>query len=124
MREFSTIRVSVADEVATVTLARPRVKNAFDDVMLGELLEAYRELEGDPQVRVVVRVRHLALPSSDGVKQVGRLDILDRPEVTEAHRLDECPGRIQGLNATLRVATEVAVPLLGNPLSGNGLGQG
>lgn len=54
MRDFETIRVGVDGGVATVTLTRPEVKNAFNDVMLDELLEAYGALEGDPEVRVVV----------------------------------------------------------------------
>ncbi len=54
MREFETIRVGVEGGVATITLARPKVKNAFNDVMLDELLEAYGALEDDPEVRVVV----------------------------------------------------------------------
>lgn len=54
MSEFHTLRTAVSDEIATVTLSRPEVKNAFDDVMLGELLEAYRGLEKDPDVRAVV----------------------------------------------------------------------
>jgi methylglutaconyl-CoA hydratase len=54
MSDYTTIRTAVADEVATVTLSRPEVKNAFDDVMLAELLTAYEELERDAAVRVVV----------------------------------------------------------------------
>jgi methylglutaconyl-CoA hydratase len=54
MRDFKTIRIGIEEGVATVTLARPEVKNAFNDVMLDELLEAYGELERDPEVRVVV----------------------------------------------------------------------
>ena len=54
MSEYTTIKVSIANEVATVTLSRPEVKNAFNDVMLDELLDAYRKLEADDGVRVVV----------------------------------------------------------------------
>ncbi len=54
MNEYKTLKTKVADEVATVTLSRPEVKNAFNDVMLGELLEVYRAYDDDPSVRVVV----------------------------------------------------------------------
>ena len=54
MADYKTIRTAVANEVATVTLSRPEVKNAFDDVMLSELLEAYGSCADDPEVRVVV----------------------------------------------------------------------
>jgi methylglutaconyl-CoA hydratase len=54
MGEHTTIRTAVAGEVATVTLSRPEVKNAFNDVMLRELLEVYRAYRDDPGIRVVV----------------------------------------------------------------------
>lgn len=40
--------------VATVTLNRPEVHNAFDDRLIAELTEALRRLEADGRVRVVV----------------------------------------------------------------------
>ena len=51
---YTTIRTEVAESVATITLTRPEVKNAFNDVMLDELFEAYGGFEADPEVRVVV----------------------------------------------------------------------
>lgn len=54
MGEHKTLKTSVADRVATVTLSRPEVKNAFNDVMLRELLDVYRAYGADPSVRVVV----------------------------------------------------------------------
>ena len=40
--------------VATVTLNRPEVHNAFDDRLIAELTEALNEMEADKAVRVVV----------------------------------------------------------------------
>jgi len=40
--------------VARVTLDRPELRNAFDDVLIGRLTAAFRELENDKSVRVVV----------------------------------------------------------------------
>ena len=40
--------------VAIVTLNRPEVRNAFDDVLISNLTEALRELEKDETVRAVV----------------------------------------------------------------------
>ncbi|MBD3349042.1 MAG: enoyl-CoA hydratase/isomerase family protein [Candidatus Eisenbacteria bacterium] len=54
MSGHKTLRTSVDDQVATITLARPEVKNAFNDVMLGELLEVYGGYNADPSVRAVV----------------------------------------------------------------------
>jgi methylglutaconyl-CoA hydratase len=40
--------------VATVTMDRPDVRNAFDERLIGELSDAARDLGADPGVRVVV----------------------------------------------------------------------
>jgi methylglutaconyl-CoA hydratase len=40
--------------VATVTLQRPEVRNAFNDEVIGELTTAFMQIAADPQVRVVV----------------------------------------------------------------------
>lgn len=47
-----TITVQVRDSVARVTLRRPEVRNAFDEVMVAELGQAFGELA--PSVRAVV----------------------------------------------------------------------
>jgi len=39
---------------ATVTLDRPQIRNAFDDTLIGELTAAFRALDADASVRVVV----------------------------------------------------------------------
>lgn len=43
-----------ADGIATVTLNRPEVHNAFDDRLIADLTSALRSLDKDPKVRVVV----------------------------------------------------------------------
>jgi len=50
----SAIHCTVQDGTATLTLQRPQVHNAFDDVLIGELSARLRALGEDPQVRVVV----------------------------------------------------------------------
>src|SRR6478752_3826507 len=50
---FSRLRVE-RGPVARVSLSRPEVRNAFDDVLVAELTEAFRSLAGDAEVRVVV----------------------------------------------------------------------
>lgn len=55
MSNFTTITISTrAAGVAQVTMARPNVFNAFDEVMVGELDEAFSQLINDPAVRVIV----------------------------------------------------------------------
>ncbi|MBM3317047.1 MAG: enoyl-CoA hydratase/isomerase family protein [Candidatus Eisenbacteria bacterium] len=49
-----TVRVERAGEVARVVLARPEIRNAFNDEMLSGLLAAFAALRADDAVRVVV----------------------------------------------------------------------
>lgn len=51
---FETVLLSVEDGVATLTLNRPDVLNAFDERMQDELASAWQHLRRDDEVRVVV----------------------------------------------------------------------
>jgi methylglutaconyl-CoA hydratase len=48
------VRQDIDGSVATVTLNRPEIHNAFDEVMIGELTELIRSLGGRSDVRVIV----------------------------------------------------------------------
>ena len=48
------LTVHKQDGVARVTLDRPELRNAFDDVLIGRLTAAFQQLEKDEEVRVVV----------------------------------------------------------------------
>jgi len=47
-------RIEVDDKVARLTLTRPEKHNAFDDRLIAGLTEAFRRLDADPAVRIVV----------------------------------------------------------------------
>jgi len=51
---FETIELEVADSVATLTLNRPDRLNAFNHVMLREIIEACDQIDADDEVRAVV----------------------------------------------------------------------
>ncbi len=51
---YETIEVGVSGHVAGVTLARPDVRNAFNETMIAELTAAFGELDANDAVRVVV----------------------------------------------------------------------
>ena len=51
---LTTVALDVADGVATLTLDRPQVHNAFDQVMTAELTQVWRALRDAPEVRAVV----------------------------------------------------------------------
>ncbi len=48
------VRHTIDDQIAKVTLHRPQVHNAFDDVVVTELTETFNELSASDAVRVVV----------------------------------------------------------------------
>ena len=51
---FSTLLYDLSDGVGTITLNRPEKSNAFDDTLIGELIEVLKAVERDAQVRAVV----------------------------------------------------------------------
>jgi methylglutaconyl-CoA hydratase len=53
-RICKTIKYSIKDKIAWVTLNRPEIHNAFNETMIGELLELYKEIGDMANVRVVV----------------------------------------------------------------------
>ena len=52
--EYSQIIYGVADSVATITLNRPERMNAFTDVMMRELIDAFDQVDADDDVRAVI----------------------------------------------------------------------
>lgn len=52
--DVDAVRYAVDDRVATITLDRPETMNAFSGAMGARLEAAYREADGDDDVRVVV----------------------------------------------------------------------
>lgn len=52
--EYETLTVSVSDRVATVTLNRPDVRNAFNEFTIAELSLAFKELGAIDAVRAIV----------------------------------------------------------------------
>jgi methylglutaconyl-CoA hydratase len=51
---FETVEVRVENKVAWVALNRPDVRNAFNEVMIAELIRALDDIEKDGSVRVLV----------------------------------------------------------------------
>jgi enoyl-CoA hydratase/carnithine racemase len=48
------IRVTTADGLATITMARPERRNALSEAHMTELLDAFRHLGDDPAIRAVI----------------------------------------------------------------------
>ncbi|HEX7682469.1 MAG TPA: enoyl-CoA hydratase/isomerase family protein [Trinickia sp.] len=52
--QYSMLEVAFAGHVATVTLNRPDVRNAFNETMIAELTNAFSELDAREDVRAIV----------------------------------------------------------------------
>lgn len=50
----SAIRTSIQNQIATVVLSRPELRNAFNDEVIADLTQAFSSLGEDPQVRAIV----------------------------------------------------------------------
>ena len=50
----SEVLISIQDHIATLTLNRPKARNAYSSSMIRQLVSGLDELELDPQVRVVI----------------------------------------------------------------------
>ena len=51
---FQSLTLERDARIATVTIRRPEIHNAFNDEVVGELTDAFRELADDADVRVVI----------------------------------------------------------------------
>lgn len=52
--KFETIIYKVEDKIASVTLNRPEVHNAFNDTMINELSAVFNDIEKNSDIRVVI----------------------------------------------------------------------
>ena len=106
---MSALTITVEQEVARVTLARPNVRNAFDAALIGELHDTFERLSKDPLVRVVVLAGEGSVfcGGADIHWMRGALDLSYDENLVDAERMsdmfraiDRCPkpviGRVQG----------------------------
>jgi methylglutaconyl-CoA hydratase len=54
LSNYETVALSIDDRIARVTLNRPEIHNAFNEVMIAELLEVFHKLKDDEKLRVVI----------------------------------------------------------------------
>ena len=59
-----TLQINIESPIATVTLNRPNVLNAFNEQLVLDLQQAFKNLTEDESVRVItVSYTHLTLPT-------------------------------------------------------------
>ena len=51
---MAALHLTIADDIATVALARGEVHNAFDDALIADLTAAFHDVGANPAVRVVI----------------------------------------------------------------------
>lgn len=54
IKDYKTIKVEFKDKIARVTLNRPQVRNAFNEVMISEMTDAFKAINNQDGLRVVV----------------------------------------------------------------------
>ncbi len=69
-KNYKSLLVKVEQHVATVTLNRPEIRNAFNDEMIAELTDAFNTFGADDEVRVIV----LAAAGRHSVRRGSQLD--------------------------------------------------
>jgi methylglutaconyl-CoA hydratase len=52
--KFKYITLTISNHIATLTLNRPEIHNAFDDVMIAELISALQTIEHDKDIRLMI----------------------------------------------------------------------
>ena len=102
----SYLQIERADKVATVRLNRPDKHNVFDEHLIAELTECFRDLAGDASARVVVLAANG--PSFSAGADLGwmkRMATLDRAENERdallfadlMNAIDRCPKPVLGV---------------------------
>jgi methylglutaconyl-CoA hydratase len=56
--QYSMLEVAFDGHVATVTLNRPEVRNAFNETTIAELTDAFRQLDARAEIRAIVLAAH------------------------------------------------------------------
>ena len=54
MRKFKTLELEINKEVGTIWLNRPEIHNAFNEVMIAELIEMFKEIKTLDEVKIIV----------------------------------------------------------------------
>jgi 2-(1,2-epoxy-1,2-dihydrophenyl)acetyl-CoA isomerase len=113
--EFTTIRFETSNRIATITLNRPDNMNAFNIVMLRELITAFETVALDNEIRVVILTgQGRAFSAGADVKGVDELLGINKEQV-EANDIMKLVTR---LVVTIRQAPKPVVAVLNGVAAG------
>ena len=103
--------------VTTVTLNRPQVHNAFDEIMIGELQQAFRELDEDETTRLIlIRAAGKSFCAGADLKWMKRA-----ADFTEEENYDDAM-RLADLLQTLDTVSKPTIAFVHGPTYGGGVG--
>jgi methylglutaconyl-CoA hydratase len=54
MRDYKTIRLEIENELCTLWLNRPEIHNAFNEVMIAEIIDAFDFIEKSSDIKIVI----------------------------------------------------------------------
>jgi len=121
MRTFSRIKVDSKPPAARVTLARPEVRNAFDDVLMGELTRALEEIRAAYEAAPERAPRALILAAEGAVFCAGADMNWMRRSVTYTQSENESDAR--RMATMYRTLDELPIPTIAR-VQGTSLGGG
>lgn len=56
--DYQTLNLQYDNHVATIWLNRPDMRNAFNEAMIAEVTQAFRDLGADPRIRAIILAAH------------------------------------------------------------------
>jgi methylglutaconyl-CoA hydratase len=54
MNTYTTLKLEIQDGIATIILARPEIRNAFNEIMIAEITDAFTEAGSMKDVRIII----------------------------------------------------------------------
>jgi methylglutaconyl-CoA hydratase len=102
----SYLQIEKADKIATVRLNRPDKHNAFDELLIAEMTQAFRELASDPVTRVVVLAANgQSFSAGADLDWMKRMSAMSRAEnerdamalANLMEAIDHCPKPVVGV---------------------------
>ena len=109
--DFETLLLDITDGVATVTLNRPRQRNAMNPVFWREIRRVFDDIDADPEVRVAV-VTSTGPHFSAGLDLLSFGDILAPAEGDEGRRREALRRMILSLQDSFTAIERCRVPVL------------